>query len=161
MEFPQIVRYPNRYMIKRGVGMWTKVMKLLERFKKKSAARLRDGRRFQCQCPETPAGQLKRLRSVETGVAKPKRRKREFIQITREQSERLDKASHWAAEIVFRHLMFLNWKSPGRTIRLANEALVRKGINRQSKSHALLELRKLGLIKLKIRPRKSPEIVIR
>jgi hypothetical protein len=43
--------------------------------------------------------QLKRLRSVETGVAKPKRRKREFIQITREQSERLDKASH-AAEIV-------------------------------------------------------------
>jgi DNA polymerase I len=33
LEFPQIVRYPNRYMIKRGVGMWTKVMKLLERFK--------------------------------------------------------------------------------------------------------------------------------
>lgn len=33
MEFPQIVRYPNCYMIKRGVGMWTKVMKLLERFK--------------------------------------------------------------------------------------------------------------------------------
>ena len=32
LEFPQIVRYPNRYMIKRGVGMWTKVMKLLERF---------------------------------------------------------------------------------------------------------------------------------
>ena len=33
VEFPQIVRYPNRYMIKRGVGMWTKVMKFLERFK--------------------------------------------------------------------------------------------------------------------------------
>jgi hypothetical protein len=33
LEFPQIVRYPNRYMIKRGVGMWNKVMKLLERFK--------------------------------------------------------------------------------------------------------------------------------
>jgi hypothetical protein len=32
VEFPQIVRYPNHYMIKRGVGMWTKVMKLLERF---------------------------------------------------------------------------------------------------------------------------------
>jgi hypothetical protein len=26
LEFPQIVRFPNRYMIKRGVGMWTKVM---------------------------------------------------------------------------------------------------------------------------------------
>jgi DNA polymerase I len=33
LEVPQIVRYPNRYMIKRGVGMWTKAMKLLERFK--------------------------------------------------------------------------------------------------------------------------------
>ena len=32
LEFPQIIRYPNRYMIKRGVGMWNKVMKLLERF---------------------------------------------------------------------------------------------------------------------------------
>jgi DNA polymerase I len=32
LEFPQIVRYPNRYMIKRGVGMWTKAMKLLERY---------------------------------------------------------------------------------------------------------------------------------
>jgi DNA polymerase I len=32
LEFPMIIRYPNRFMIKRGVGMWTKVMKLLERF---------------------------------------------------------------------------------------------------------------------------------
>jgi DNA polymerase I-like protein with 3'-5' exonuclease and polymerase domains len=32
MEFPMIVRYPNRFMIKRGVGMWTKVIKLLDRF---------------------------------------------------------------------------------------------------------------------------------
>ena len=105
--------------------------------------------------------QLKNLRPVEASAAKPKRSKREFIQITREQSERLDKAKNIATHKIFLHLLFLNWKSPGRTIRLANEALVRKGINRQSKSHALLELRKLGLIKLKIRPRKSPEIVIR
>ena len=33
LKFPQIVRYPNRYMIKRGEGMWNKVMKILERFK--------------------------------------------------------------------------------------------------------------------------------
>jgi DNA polymerase I len=33
LEFPQIVRYPNRYMIKRGVGMWKTVMEILERFK--------------------------------------------------------------------------------------------------------------------------------
>jgi DNA polymerase I-like protein with 3'-5' exonuclease and polymerase domains len=35
-EFPQIVRYPDRYMIKRGVKMWTKVMKLLERFREEA-----------------------------------------------------------------------------------------------------------------------------
>ena len=58
--------------------------------------------------------QLKDLRPVETGATKPKRRKREFIQITREQSERLDKAKNFATEIVFRHLLFLNWKSPGQ-----------------------------------------------
>jgi len=40
LEFPQIVRFPNRYMIKRGVGMWTKVMKLLERFKEEERKRV-------------------------------------------------------------------------------------------------------------------------
>jgi hypothetical protein len=105
--------------------------------------------------------QLKRLKPTETVASKPKRRKREFIQITREQSNRLDRAKNFATEIVFRHLMFLNWKSPGRVIRLPNTALELKGVYRQAKSRALVELKKLGLIKLKMRPRKSPEIVIR
>jgi DNA polymerase-1 len=39
LEFPQIVRYPRRYMIKRGVGMWIKVMKLLDASRKKSEVR--------------------------------------------------------------------------------------------------------------------------
>ena len=49
--------------------------------------------------------QIKRLKPADTGVTKPKRRKREFIQITREQSDRLDKAKNFATEIVFRHLV--------------------------------------------------------
>ncbi len=104
--------------------------------------------------------QLKNLRPVETGVAKPKRSKREFVQITREQSERLDKVSH-TAEVVFRHLMFLNWKSPGRTIYLANGALSQKGVSRYAKCRALDELKKVGLIKLRKRTRKSPGVIIR
>jgi len=104
--------------------------------------------------------QLKDLRPVET-TTKLKRPKREFIQITRDQSERLDKTKSITTYKIFLHLLFLNWKSPGKTIRLANEALARKGINRRVKSRALLELRKLGLIKLKMRSRKSPEIVVR
>ena len=35
LEFPQIVRYPNRYMIKRGVKMWNTVMEILERLEGK------------------------------------------------------------------------------------------------------------------------------
>jgi hypothetical protein len=104
--------------------------------------------------------QLKNLRPVETGVAKPKRQKREFVQITREQSEHLDKVSH-TAEVVFRHLMFLNWKSPGRTIYLANGALSQKGVSRYAKYRALDELKKVGLIKLRKRPSKSPGVIIR
>jgi hypothetical protein len=103
--------------------------------------------------------QLKNLRPVETG-AKPKRSKREFIQVTREQSERLNKVSH-TAEIVFRHLMFLNWKSPGRTIYLANGALSQKGVSRYAKRRGLANLKKVGLIKLRKRTRKSPGVIIR
>ena len=32
-EFPMVIRYPNRFMIERGVEMWTRVMKLLDRFR--------------------------------------------------------------------------------------------------------------------------------
>jgi hypothetical protein len=105
--------------------------------------------------------QLKDLRPIKPPADKSKQQKRDFIKITREQSARLDKAKNFATEIVFRHLKFLDWKTPGRTIRLPNAALVSKGVYRQAKRRALLELKKLGLIKLKMRPRKSPEIVIR
>jgi hypothetical protein len=103
---------------------------------------------------------LKNLRPVEKPVAR-KRQTREFVQITRGQSERLDKTKNATTFKVFHHLLFLNWRSPGRTIRLANEALTKKGIDRYAKRRALLELKKLGLIKLKMRSRKSPEIVVR
>ncbi len=104
---------------------------------------------------------LKNLRPVETSATKPKRSKREFIQITREQSDRLGKAKNIATYKVFHHLLFLSWKFPGKTIRLANGALESKGVSRQAKRRALLELKELGLIKLKTRPRKSPEIVVK
>jgi DNA polymerase I len=32
LEFPMVIRYPDRFMIKRGVVMWNKVAKLLNRF---------------------------------------------------------------------------------------------------------------------------------
>jgi hypothetical protein len=105
--------------------------------------------------------QLKNLRPVEASVAKPKRSKREFVQITRDQFSRLTKATNIASWKIFHHLLFLNWKFPGKTIRLANGALEQIGVTRFAKCRALPELKRLGLIKLRKRPRKSPEIVVR
>jgi hypothetical protein len=103
---------------------------------------------------------LKDLRPVKSDEPKRQRQKREFIQITREQSDRLNKASH-AAEIVFRHLLFIDWKSPGRVIHLANAALAQSGVSRHAKYRALSRLKKLGLIKLIKRPHKSPGVIVR
>lgn len=103
---------------------------------------------------------LKNLRPVEKPIVR-KRQTREFIQITCGQADRLDKTRNATTFKVFHHLLFLNWKSPGKTIRLANEVLAKKGIDRYAKRRALIELKKLGLIKLKMRSRKSPEIVVR
>jgi hypothetical protein len=105
--------------------------------------------------------QLKRLRPVATGAGKPKRLKREFVQITRDQFSRLTKATNIASWKIFLYLLFLNWKSPGKTIRLANDALSQIRVTRFAKCRALPELKRLGLIKLRKRPRKSPEIIVR
>src|SRR5262249_24771163 len=56
------------------------------------------------------------------------------------------------------HLLYLHWKSNGRPIPLSNVALVAKGVTRQSKWNALIELASLGLIKIEKRPQKSPVI---
>src|SRR5262249_45428814 len=78
---------------------------------------------------------------------KPKRAKqRNFIVTTKAQSDRLDLAKHFATERVFRQLQFLSFKAWGQTFRLANTALVKRGISRKAKRAALAELEKLGLI---------------
>jgi hypothetical protein len=46
LKFPMVIRYPNRFMIKRGVKMWTDVMKLLDRFQGGATKRWHDGRQF-------------------------------------------------------------------------------------------------------------------
>jgi hypothetical protein len=104
---------------------------------------------------------LKNLRSAETTAAKVERRKRYFAQITSDQIDRLTKTTNVAAWKIFLHLLLLNRYSPGKTIRLANVALGQIGVSRYAKYRALPELKKLGLIKMRKRPNKSPEIIVR
>jgi hypothetical protein len=105
--------------------------------------------------------QLKSLRPVETGTAKAEQRRRVFAQITSDQFDRLTKTTNAASWKIFLRLLFLNWHSPGIAIRLANVALRQIGVSRYAKSRALPELKKLGLIKTRKRPYKSPVIIVR
>jgi hypothetical protein len=92
--------------------------------------------------------------------AKARRRSREFVMISLAQSEQLDKAVNFATERIFRHLLFLVWRSRDNSVRLANAALLQKGIHRKAKWRALAELETLGLINVERRSRKSPQITV-
>lgn len=93
-------------------------------------------------------------------VAKPRRREREFVMVSREQSERLDKVVNFGTERVFRHLLFLTWRAPGKSVPLGNAALAQKGIERHVKKRACLELEALGLIRVEWRSKKSPIVTV-
>jgi hypothetical protein len=97
-------------------------------------------------------------RLADTGIAttKRERRKREFAQITREQIERLAGAKE-PTTTVFLFLLLVDWKDPGKPIRLANGQLEQLGVSRFAKGRALTKLVRLGLIKKR---RKSPEVVV-
>jgi hypothetical protein len=106
--------------------------------------------------------QLEPSRPAETGIAaaKKKQRKREFAQITREQLERLSPTMSPATLKVFLFLLLIDWKYPGKPILVANGGLKQLNVSRFAKGRALSELVELGLIKMRTRSRKSPEIVI-
>jgi hypothetical protein len=106
--------------------------------------------------------QLERSRLAETGIAATKRaqRRREFALITREQLERLAPTMSAATLKVFLFLLLIDWKARGKPILVANGGLEQFGVSRFAKSRALPELAGLGLIEIRRRPRKSPEIVV-
>jgi len=103
---------------------------------------------------------IENLPPLDPAVAKPRRRSREFVMVSREQFNRLSKAKHFAAERVFLHLLFLTWREPGKPVRLANAELAAKGVNRHAKRRALLELEALGLIRVEWRHKKSPMVTV-
>jgi DNA-binding transcriptional ArsR family regulator len=109
-----------------------------------------------------PEQLVERVRLAGTGIAatKRERRKREFLQMTRRQVERLAKAKSITTATVFHFLLLISWRNPGYPKLLANDGLEQLGVTRQAKYRALSELRELGLIELRSRGRKSPEVVI-
>ena len=58
-------------------------------------------------------------------------------------------------------LLYTHWRNGGRPIRLSNAALIGEGVTRHSKSRALKELERLGLIKVGRHTRKSPVVTLK
>jgi hypothetical protein len=102
---------------------------------------------------------IKELPPLDPAVAKPRRR-REFVMVSRWQFDRLCKAKHFAAERVFLHLLFLTWRSPRKSVRLANAGLKQKGVSRYIKRRVLRELEASGLIGADWQSRKSPTVTV-
>jgi hypothetical protein len=102
---------------------------------------------------------VKDLPPLDPAVAKPRRR-REFVMVSRWQFDQLCKAKHFAAERVFLHLLFLTWRSPRKSVRLANAGLKQKGVGRYIKRRVLRELEALGLIRADWQSRKSPTVTV-
>ena len=88
------------------------------------------------------------------------RQTEEFVIISREQSDRLDKAVNYGTERVFRHLLFLTWRSPGKPVKVGNIAFNRKDTDRRIKYRALCELKSLGLVQVKRVGGKSPTVTV-
>jgi hypothetical protein len=103
---------------------------------------------------------VKELPPPDPTAAKPRRRSREFVMVSREQADRLGKARHFAAERVFLHLLFLTWRAPGKPVRLANAELKQISVGRCIKRYVLLELEALRLIRVEWRYKKSPIVTV-
>jgi hypothetical protein len=58
-------------------------------------------------------------------------------------------------------LLYIAWKSGTCVVKLTNVALAKKGVGRKGKAAALLVLRKVGLVTVEERPRKSPIVTLR
>ena len=92
---------------------------------------------------------------------KPKRKKRDFVMVTRAQFERLCTTRHPGITLkVFLHLQFLIFRSHQKSVRLGNITLGKRGVSRKQKRAALIELETVGLIRVTRYRHHSPEIVI-
>jgi hypothetical protein len=87
---------------------------------------------------------------------KIRRKKRKFVQVPGEWIERLQGAPGRTYELAL-HLLWLNWRYNGGEIRLSNKSLNGR-VHRRTKSRALMDLERRGLISVSHRERRAPTI---
>jgi hypothetical protein len=105
---------------------------------------------------------VKDLPPLDPAVAKPRRRSREFVQLSRRQLAILRQGRASApAWNVFAELAWLSWKAGGKSIKFTNHSLAEMNISRDSRTRAIRDLERLGLIRINhALPRKSPVLTV-
>jgi hypothetical protein len=90
---------------------------------------------------------------------KPKRKKwrREFVRVPWEWVERLQSSQRVSAYRLALLVLYEFWRTGRRPVVLSNGLTLDVGLSPRSKSNALAELERLGLIKVKRAHRKSPQ----
>jgi hypothetical protein len=87
---------------------------------------------------------------------KIRRKRQKFVQVPGEWVDRLQGASGRTYELAL-HLLWLNWRYNGAEIRLSNKSL--KGrVHRRTKSRALVDLERRGLVSVNHRERRNPTV---
>jgi hypothetical protein len=90
-----------------------------------------------------------------------KKWQREFVRVPWVWIDQLKTSNRGSTYRLALLLLYEDWRTGGRPIRLTNVGLVGDGITRRSKSRALGELEALGLVQVKGGARKSPTIKLR
>ena len=87
--------------------------------------------------------------------ARKARWERKFVQFPWLWAERLKTTNRGSTYRLALHLLYEHWRNRGRAIKLTNAKLVNDGLARDSKRLALLELERVGLVRVERHPKKS------
>jgi hypothetical protein len=90
-----------------------------------------------------------------------KKRRQQFVQVPLAWVDILSRDSRDKALVVLCHLLHLDWKQGGGTIKLPNGFLEMIGVGRGAKWRVLNKLESAGIISVQRRTRKSPIVTIK
>jgi len=83
-----------------------------------------------------------------------------FVKFPVEAIYRIGAAKYAGTAKLYPLLLHLSWKADHRPFKLPNDALKRLRISRERKGPVLRELEQMGLIRLRLEPRKAPLITV-
>ena len=107
---------------------------------------------------------LEQLRVDPERVAKPvkpKKWRRHYVRVPWQWVERLQKAKRVSTYRARSGVLYEHWRTGGRPIVLSNVFAHAEGLSSRSKSRAIAELEKLGLIQVQRHKRRAPKVVLK